>query len=231
MTPEPTQPVCPFCGETYQLDVANQADGTQWAEVLPCCLEARDHWAELYAGSLGQEIAVQLGVLGVREIYEDGLLRFPLINAVVTGSWQGVVFEFIQKHHRHHRKPVGWKFGAVAECGRVLVGVAVVGRPVSRVIQAAEPATWEVTRVCTAGDRRLRYNASSALYGACAREARRRGQRKLITYTLESELGTSLRAAGWVEVARTKGGSWSNPSRPRTDKAPTCRKVRWEKAL
>ena len=47
----------------------------------------------------------------------------------------------------------------------------------------------------------------------------------------ETESGTSLMASGWHRVCLTAGGSWSCPSRPREDKAPTCRKVRWEADL
>jgi len=54
------------------------------------------------------------------------------------------------------------------------------------------------------------------------------GFRRVVTYTLESEPGTSLRATGWVPAKLTKGGSWNTPSRPREDNAPTCRKIRWD---
>ncbi|MBA3545173.1 MAG: hypothetical protein H0T76_01680 [Nannocystis sp.] len=50
---------------------------------------------------------------------------------------------------------------------------------------------------------------------------------RLITYTLASEPGTSLRTAGWREVAQVKGRSWSCASRPRTNR-PTVDKRRWE---
>lgn len=54
------------------------------------------------------------------------------------------------------------------------------------------------------------------------------GYRKLITYTLVEEPGTSLRAAGWRLIGQTDGGSWSVPSRPRVDKHPLQAKLRWE---
>jgi hypothetical protein len=77
------------------------------------------------------------------------------------------------------------------------------------------------------------------LYAAVAREARRRGFQHIISYTadsdeaatLASELGTSLKAAGWVPEHPTRGGSWNRPSRPRRDAAPTCPKVRWGRSL
>jgi hypothetical protein len=131
---------------------------------------------------------------------------------------------FIERHHRHNPPPPGWKFGmAVADEGEV-VGVAMVGRPVAR--HADDGWTLEVNRVCTDGSN----NACSMLYGACWRAAKALGYRKLITYTMESEPGTSLRAAGWRVVGEVDVGSWSSPSRPRVDKHPTQRRIKWEAA-
>lgn len=130
--------------------------------------------------------------------------------------------EFISQHHRHHKPGPGWKFGIGVNDGEKLVGVAVCGRPVSRNLD--DKQTLEVTRLCTDGTP----NAPSMLYAACWRAARAMGYKRLITYTLETEPGTSLLAAGWRFVYRTSGGSWSCESRPRTDKAPTCPKHLWE---
>lgn len=130
---------------------------------------------------------------------------------------------FVAGLHRHHKPVVGhrWSCSAVTSDGTV-VGVATIGRPVSR---GTNPrAIVEVTRVCTDGTP----NACSALYGAACRQQRAMGYAKAQTYILESEPGTSLRAAGWRPVARTAGGSWSTPSRARQDKAPTDPKIRWE---
>ena len=106
-----------------------------------------------------------------------------------------------------------------------LVGVCVVGRPVAR--GADTGWTLEVTRLATDGTR----NACSFLYGAAAKAARAMGYRRIITYTLASEHGSSLRAAGWVEEAHVRGQSWSRPSRPREDVSPTEDKTRWSKTL
>ena len=130
---------------------------------------------------------------------------------------------FIRKHHRHHKPPVGHKFSlAVADETGEIRGVATVGRPVARMNQ--DGWTLEVNRVATDGCE----NACSALYAAAWRAARAMGYRKLITYTLVEEPGTSLRAAGWRLIGRTDGGSWSVPSRPRVDKHPLQAKLRWE---
>lgn len=130
---------------------------------------------------------------------------------------------FIAEHHRHHVPPVGHKFSlAVADESGAVRGVACIGRPVARGLD--DGWTLEVTRVATDGCP----NACSALYSAAWRAARALGYRRLGTYTLATESGVSLRAAGWREVGRVSGRSWSCPSRPRVDKHPTQNKIRWE---
>lgn len=102
------------------------------------------------------------------------------------------------------------------------VGWAIVGRPPSRVLQAR--GFVEVTRCATDGTP----NACSALYGAAARWARKRGK-PVITYTLASESGASLRGAGWLLVGHTRGGQWSCASRARSTRsaALAAPKQRW----
>ncbi len=129
---------------------------------------------------------------------------------------------FVAQHHRHHDPPMSALFScACAKDGKV-VGVAIVGRPVSRMLQ--DGWTAEVVRTATDGTR----NANSILYGACWRAARALGYRKLVTYTLPEEGGASLRGAGWKCIGEAGGGSWSRKERPRVDHAPTQSKIRWE---
>ena len=85
-------------------------------------------------------------------------------------------------------------------------------------------ALAEVTRLCSDGTR----NVCSLLYAAAWRAARAMGYRKLITYTLATEPGTSLRAAGWRQVASVTPRSWNTPTRPRVDLYPLQAKFRWE---
>ena len=119
--------------------------------------------------------------------------------------------------------PVGALFAlAVADEAGEVRGVAIVGRPVSRHVQ--DGWTCEVIRVATDGAR----NACSMLYGAAWRAARALGWRRMVTYTLESEPGTSLRAAGWRVVGRTAPESWHRENRPRVDHAPLQAKIKWE---
>jgi len=129
---------------------------------------------------------------------------------------------FVVGHHRHHQPPQGHKFSIGAMEGDKLVGVVIVGRPVARGFDNGWTA--EITRCCTDGSK----NAASMLYAAAWRAARSMGYRRLVTYTLIEEQGTSLRAAGMREVGKTKGGSWDCPARPRTDKAPVGQKTLWE---
>ena len=131
--------------------------------------------------------------------------------------------EFIRLYHRHHLPPVGWKFGVGIERDGEVVGVITVGRPVARMLDNG--FTLEVTRCCV---KEGVQNGASMLYGAAYRASRALGYRRLITYTLQSEPGTSLRAAGWKEIGAAGGGSWNVPSRPRVDKAPTEQKTLWE---
>lgn len=129
---------------------------------------------------------------------------------------------FVEAHHRHHKPVIGHLFSLGAVLGDQLVGVAIVGRPVSRIRDNG--TTAEVTRLCTDGPR----NACSFLYGASAKAAFALGFNRIGTYILASEGGASVTAAGWRLIGQTKGGSWSCPSRPRTDKAPLVRKTLFE---
>lgn len=130
---------------------------------------------------------------------------------------------FVKQHHRHHGKVVGHKFSiAITDEDGVVRGVAIISRPVSRM--ADDGMTLEVTRLATDGCK----NACSALYASAWRAARSLGYKRMITYTLDTEPGDSLRGAGWKVVATTDGGSWSRAGRPRVDKHPTQGKFRWE---
>lgn len=129
---------------------------------------------------------------------------------------------FVSDHHRHHKPVVGHKFSISVMDGDTIRGVAIIGRPVARARD--DGFTLEVTRVATDGC----HNACSMLYAAAWRAARAMGYRRLGTYTLQSEPGTSLRAAGWRIVHSVTGRSWDTPTRPRTDTHPTSDKWLWE---
>jgi hypothetical protein len=107
----------------------------------------------------------------------------------------------------------------------VLVGVAVVGRPVARMLDDGQ--TLEVTRVATDGSP----NCCSMLYAAAWQATKALGYRRLITYTQTGESGASLRAAGWrVVAARPPRPGWSRPSRPRADHGVDhTARLRWQR--
>lgn len=130
---------------------------------------------------------------------------------------------FVDRLHRHHKPVVGHKFSIGATVDGILIGVAIVGRPVSRMRD--DGLTLEITRLCTDGTK----NSCSFLYGAAIREAL--GYRRIGTYTLPSEGGASLKASNWEFVGERGGGSWSRSSRLRSDDAPTEVKHFWEKVL
>ncbi len=140
----------------------------------------------------------------------------------IVPIFQDEAFDFISKYHRHHKRPVGSVFQVAITDGEKIVGVAVVGRPNGRRTQ--DGYTLEVTRLCTDGTK----NACSMLYAACWKATRALGYRRLITYILASEPGTSLKAVGWKLIGERGGGSWSVPSRLRIDKHPLQRKLLFE---
>ena len=132
---------------------------------------------------------------------------------------------FVAEHHRHHKPVVGHKFSiGCAQEGR-LVGVAIVGRPVSRHLDNG--LTLEVNRLCTTGEK----NACSMLYAAAARAAKAMGYQKIITYTLDTEPGTSLRAAGWKCIGQAGGLRWTGKRRPTVDIYPAQMKVRYQREV
>lgn len=130
---------------------------------------------------------------------------------------------FVEQYHRHHGPVVGHKFSIGCTDGNRIVGVAIVGRPVSRYLD--DGLTLEVNRLATDGTR----NACSMLYAAAWRAARAMGYKKLITYIMKSETGSSLKAAGWKCVGEAGGLRWTGKRRPEVDLYPAQMKIRFEK--
>ena len=252
--------VCPNCGEHWEsgssfhwmIDVrVEELDA--FVTCSPCCEGmAAELAADGYQAATGRKLKAVVSELTGREVLaitEDMganmVCRLQLVDPTVVSEstdkhgnhkatspkgWQGSVFGTVSEYHRHHQAPQGWKFGLAVYNGPIRVGVATVGRPVSRHLDNGE--ALEVTRVCTLGASPLRYNATSKLYAAAASRARSMGYQRLITYTLHGiESGGSLIAAGWHPTLISDGGSWDSATRSRIDKAPTTAKVRWEKGL
>ncbi len=139
---------------------------------------------------------------------------------------------FVVRHHRHHGRTTGHKFSLCAVFDGDVIGVAIVGRPVSRVRD--DGLTLEVTRLCTDQVARIvtsrrgtqhSLGVCSFLYGASLRAALALGYKRLGTYILASESGVSLKAANWRVIGEVRGRSWSCKSRPRIDSHPLLDKL------
>lgn len=130
---------------------------------------------------------------------------------------------FVERYHRHHKAVVGHKFSIGATDGEKIVGVAIVGRPVSRYLD--DGLTLEVNRCCTDGTK----NACSILYAASWRAARAMGYKKIVTYILESENGASLKASGYKCIGQAGGLKWTGKRKPEVDLYPAQMKLRFEK--
>lgn len=128
--------------------------------------------------------------------------------------------------HRHHKPVQGHRFSLGVVMDGRLVGGCSVGRPVARLTSSKK--VLEVTRLVTDGT----LHACSALYGAAARVGAAMGYERIQTFILNSEPGTSLKAAGWSYRGTTAGGQWirTDGAIRRTDQ-PTNPKQRWEKQL
>lgn len=107
---------------------------------------------------------------------------------------------FVNKHHRHNKAPIGHKFSLGCFIGSELVGVSMCGRPVSRHLDNGN--TLEINRLSTNGTR----NACSKLYAASCRYAKLKGYKQVITYTLMSENGASLKGANFTLDKENAGG-------------------------
>jgi len=133
---------------------------------------------------------------------------------------------FVLQYHRHHKPVRGCCFCIGAAVGNILVGAAIIGRPVARLTDYTRVA--EVTRLVTDGTP----NACSILYGAAARAASAIGYRRIQTFLLAEELGTSVKAAGWKFDGMTPGGTWNCKVRTgRREDQPLGPKQRWVKEL
>jgi hypothetical protein len=243
---------CLFCGEPERVCV-HDVYATGEFELDTCCEGMRDSVAEYLAedpkvaarwlaslpASDAEEPGIDVGIEHLcghnlrRVVDNDGQLLLDWQLEVAPIEWRDAK-AFVGEHHEHCQEPAGWRFGAAVRNGKQLIGVVTVGRPVARAYDKSKVV--EVNRLCVRRDvpRPLVWNACSLLYGWSAREARKRGFERIITYTLETESGVSLRAAGFVPEAqvRARKSGWSTASRPRdADRTPNVNKTRWAREL
>ena len=147
------------------------------------------------------------------------------MNLSVTPVTLREANEFVSNFHRHNKPTRGGKFAIGALYNDLVVGVAIVGRPVSRTLD--DGYTAEVTRLCVNDD--APKNTCSFLYGRCWRIWQQMGGQKIITYTLQSESGSSLKGAGWQIKGEVKPSYWDRKSRSREWQPIYGQlKVRWE---
>lgn len=127
--------------------------------------------------------------------------------------------DYVASHHRHNGKTIGHKWSVAVYDGERLCGVSIAGQPIARKLD--DGLTIEIRRVCTDGTP----NACSMLYGACCRVARAMGYKRVVTYTLVSEPGASLRASGFTDCGEAGGGHpGTSPPAPAncTKRRPRC---------
>lgn len=188
---------------TEQHDQHGGAAGSFAAEGCAWCAVMDRAWSQ--PAPVSRETALRVAPLGLREA-----------NALV------------QQWHRHHKPARGHRFSiGVVDAAGVWHGAIIVGRPVAR-LGAPPDRVLEVTRLVTDGTP----NACSMLYGAAARAGRALGYERIQTFTLMTEPGTSLRAAGWLDEGRRRGRQWIHTQgAPRRTDQPTGDKRRWSLAL
>lgn len=106
---------------------------------------------------------------------------------------------FVNAHHRHHKATAGHKFSIGCAKDGELVGVAIVGRPVSRYLD--DGWTLEVNRLCTTGEK----NACSILYAASARAAKAMGYGRAFHI-----LAITVCQADWDRRYSPDNRAWAN---------------------
>lgn len=133
--------------------------------------------------------------------------------------------EYVNYHHRHNVAPQGHKFSlALRSVEGYTVGVLIASEPKAR--YQCDGRTLEINRCCT--DPRY-HNVCSALIGKAIRMGKEMGYTRFLTYTLESESGSSLKAVGFHVDGIVKAAGWDSPSRHRSEpeRNPDGAKKRW----
>ena len=135
--------------------------------------------------------------------------------------------KLVTMYHRHHRPVQGHRFSLGIMKNGELIGGCSVGRPVARRCNPRD--TLEVTRLVV---KEFHKNACSMLYARSAKIARLMGYRKIQTYILDTEQGTSIKASGWTLEVTSPGGQWLHTDgHHRRQDQPTCPKQRWARVF
>jgi hypothetical protein len=153
---------------------------------------------------------------------------------------KGEARRLINEWHRHNEAPQAMAVAFVAALaeGDDVVAVVTAGRPVARGLD--DGFTLEVSRIAVRPGTEVTKNANSRLYGVMRRVGAALGYRRLVTYTLQEEPGTSLRASGFSDPIDIGARSWTETTtRVRHDttlwgdrvNAARVAKFRWEMTL
>ena len=137
--------------------------------------------------------------------------------------------KFVKEFHRHNKDCRGHRFSIGAIYKDELVGVAIIGRPIARKLD--QKLIAEVLRNCVKPA--APKGTCSFLYSKAIQVWQVLGGKKVITYTLETEKGSSLKAVSFKNVSKTpvfKYG-WTNRKNRILPETQKVRKVRWEKEL
>jgi hypothetical protein len=133
----------------------------------------------------------------------------------------GEARRFVEREHSHHHAPLGGLFAVAVAAGDRVVCVGVVSRPVARKLGGRGIA--ELTRTASDGTP----HAASMCIAAATRAALALGYRRIISYTLAGEAGTSYRAAGWRITGSTHNADgWATRAGRTTVQSGA--KFRWE---
>ncbi len=131
---------------------------------------------------------------------------------------------FVERYHRHNKKVVTHKFSIGLEEQGELIGVAIGANPIARLLDDGK--TFEIRRVCVKPGFP---NACSKLLARVKRIAQMMGYEKVITYTLQKESGSSLKAVNGRRVAEVRPQRWKRNGKLGTyQKACDEWKYRWE---
>lgn len=132
--------------------------------------------------------------------------------------------EFVARHHRHNDPTNGHKFSIGLDVDGELIGVGIAGRPVARHLDDGN--TLELRRVCVKNGQK---NACSKLIARLRQIGMLMGYEKIITYTLQSESGASLRAVRARRVADVGPSNWKRRNQhARHQPVYDEKKYRWE---
>jgi len=231
--------LCEYCGSKNPVDFL-EAWGFDF--MLEFCCEEFEQWSrflmEHWSAEEWTEFLLSLGTSPSislrRAVVGDGHVRLHYGLTLVENPSQKLCRDFITEHHRHNKKPPGWRWGHAIYNGGTLIGVGWVGNPVSRVLM--ERGYVEINRCCVSVEtpHDLVRNACSMIYGAAARRAGKEGFSGLVTYIRADETGVSVRAAGFEILPMpsdkkpgiVKGRHWGNPLRPR-ERHEIIDKIRW----